>query len=85
MPGSGVKGSDNMVCSARLTTARDAIVEFSAAMLKSLCGKPWGIASRFECPLCGGNARAFSSSGDGRKIAKCSACNFQVVERHGKE
>lgn len=62
-------------------TVKEAVVEFSAAMLKSLSGKPWGVGTEFECPLCGGSAKAYSSPIDGRRIAKCRCCCIRVRER----
>lgn len=40
-----------MLCLVKSMTARDAVVVFSAAMWRSLRGKLWGVASRFECPF----------------------------------
>ncbi|MCM1276027.1 MAG: hypothetical protein NC299_11810 [Lachnospiraceae bacterium] len=65
----------------RPRTAREGVVEFSAAAARSLCGKPWGVVTGFECPLCGGGAKAISAAGNGRKAAKCTACHFRVIER----
>lgn len=61
-------------------TLGEGLVEFSAAMLRTLKGKAWGVVSEFDCPLCGGKAKAFASPDNGRRRAKCFECGFRVAE-----
>lgn len=47
---------------------------------KSMKGLEAGGSKEFECPICGGKAKACRSGYNGHLWAKCPQCGMQVIE-----
>ena len=55
-------------------------IEFAEAAVKACENKENGKKYEFECPLCGGTAKASKSTYNGHVCAKCEKCDFSFIE-----
>lgn len=65
------------------TRTIDEIIKFSMVVDKNALSnerKNWGKSVEFECPLCNGTITCVRSTYNGHIHAKCSGCNFTIME-----